>query len=202
MAEGPDAPAPSPEAPAAGAVPAAGDGIVSTPVLAIRSISKRFDSTQALDGVSLDLHPGEIHALLGENGAGKSTLIKIMTGVEQPDSGEILLDGQPVRIGSALDGQAPRDRRDLPGADDLPGPLGRREHLHRPPRPRPIRRPAADGPRRARPSSTRLGVRLDVDDPARGLTLAEQQTRRDRQGDLAQRPRPDHGRTDRVALGT
>ena len=76
------------------------------PVLAIRSISKRFDSTQALDGVSLDLHAGEIHALLGENGAGKSTLIKIMTGVEQPDSGEILLDGQPVRIGSALDGQA------------------------------------------------------------------------------------------------
>ena len=90
MAEGPDAPAPSPEAPAAGAVPAAGDGIVSTPILAIRSISKRFGSTQALDDVSLDLHPGEIHALLGENGAGKSTLIKIMTGVEQPDTGEIL----------------------------------------------------------------------------------------------------------------
>src|SRR5687768_2474985 len=62
------------------------------PILEMRGISKAFGSIQALDDVSLGLIPGEIHALLGENGAGKSTLIKIMTGVEQPDIGEVLID--------------------------------------------------------------------------------------------------------------
>ena len=76
------------------------------PLLEIRGISKRFDTTQALDEVSLDLFPGEIHALLGENGAGKSTLIKIMTGVHQPDRGEIVLDGRPIKIGNAVEAQA------------------------------------------------------------------------------------------------
>src|SRR5574337_1889665 len=76
-----------------------------TPVLEIRNTSKRFDTTQALDDVSLDIHPGEIHALLGENGAGKSTLIKIMTGVHSPDQGEILLDGKSIRISNTVDAQ-------------------------------------------------------------------------------------------------
>ena len=75
------------------------------PVLEIRHVSKAFGSIQALDDVSIDLRPGEIHALLGENGAGKSTLIKVMTGVQQPDSGTILVDGQPVTIANALDAQ-------------------------------------------------------------------------------------------------
>ena len=77
----------------------------AAPVLEMRDISRRFGSTQALDGVRLSLYPGEIHALLGENGAGKSTLIKIITGVHQPDSGQILLDGRPVRIRSTLEAQ-------------------------------------------------------------------------------------------------
>ena len=76
------------------------------PVLQMRHISKRFDTTQALDDVSLDLYPGEIHALMGENGAGKSTLIKIMTGVYHSDSGEILLDGKPIRVANSVDAQA------------------------------------------------------------------------------------------------
>ncbi len=71
--------------------------------LAIDRASKAFPGVQALDGVSLELAPGEIHALMGENGAGKSTLIKIITGVHRPDEGRMLLDGQPVQFGSPRD---------------------------------------------------------------------------------------------------
>ena len=76
------------------------------PILQIRHVSKRFDTTQALDNVSLDLYPGEIHALMGENGAGKSTLIKIMTGVYHTDYGEMLLEGEPIQVDNAVDAQA------------------------------------------------------------------------------------------------
>lgn len=69
-----------------------------TPVLAARRISKSFNGVQVLFSVNFDLLPGEIHALVGENGAGKSTFVKIMSGFEQPSSGEILLDGKPVRL--------------------------------------------------------------------------------------------------------
>src|SRR5204862_5199194 len=75
-------------------------------IFEMRNISKRFDTTQALDDVSLSLYPGEIHALLGENGAGKSTLIKIMTGVHPPDRGEMLLDGKPIVLTSPVQAQA------------------------------------------------------------------------------------------------
>ncbi|MEC8237934.1 MAG: ATP-binding cassette domain-containing protein, partial [SAR324 cluster bacterium] len=60
-------------------------------VLNVRNLSKRFDMTQALEEVSMDMKAGEIHALVGENGAGKSTLIKILTGIQHADQGEVLL---------------------------------------------------------------------------------------------------------------
>ncbi len=67
-------------------------------MLELRGIRKRFPGVQALDGVTLQFAPGEIHAVVGENGAGKSTLIKVITGIEQPDEGEVLFDGAPLRF--------------------------------------------------------------------------------------------------------
>jgi rhamnose transport system ATP-binding protein len=78
---------------------------MSTLALEMLGISKRFDATQALDDVSLELHPGEIHALVGENGAGKSTLIKIMTGIHPPDEGAVLILGDEVTLRSSADAQ-------------------------------------------------------------------------------------------------
>jgi ribose transport system ATP-binding protein len=71
--------------------------------LAVEEVSKSFPGVRALDGVSLDLKGGEIHALMGENGAGKSTLVKIVTGLYRPDAGRVLLDGQPTAFASPRD---------------------------------------------------------------------------------------------------
>lgn len=65
-------------------------------LLSMSGITKRYGGVRALENVSFDTHRGSIHALLGENGAGKSTLIKILSGVVQPDSGTIELDGNTV----------------------------------------------------------------------------------------------------------
>ena len=67
--------------------------MAGTPLLALRQLVKSFGGARALRGVDLDLHAGEVHALLGENGAGKSTLIKIVTGAHRPDSGTITVLG-------------------------------------------------------------------------------------------------------------
>jgi len=145
------------------------------PIIEVRGISRRFGSTQALDGASLALYPGEVHALIGENGAGKSTLIKVMTGVEQPDTGELLVDGQPRSISSALEAQAlgivaiyqePMVFPDLTVMENV--------FISHRDRGRIVNR------RQMRQDSEavfrRLGVELDVEEPARGLTVAEQQT--------------------------
>src|SRR5262245_48854649 len=145
------------------------------PVLEIKHLSKRFDTTQALEDVSLQLYPGEIHALMGENGAGKSTLIKIMTGVHHPDAGEILLEGKPIRVANSVDAQGygiaaiyqePMVYPDLNVAENI-------FIAHR-----------ARGLfvnwgalyRDAEKILAKLDVKLDVRLPARGLTLAAQQT--------------------------
>ncbi|MBP0579972.1 sugar ABC transporter ATP-binding protein [Labrys sp. LIt4] len=72
-------------------------------VLEARNIVKRYGHVTALDGVDFELRKGEILAVVGDNGAGKSSLIKALTGALKPDSGEILLDGQPVHFKGPLD---------------------------------------------------------------------------------------------------
>ncbi len=145
------------------------------PVLSLAGIAKSFALTAALADVSLDLFPGEIHALVGENGAGKSTLIKIMTGVHQPDAGIIRLGGAAVtiadtqaaqRLGIAAIYQEPMVFPDLDVAENIfishqgLGLLMDWRKLH-------------DD---ATAVIERLGVTLDVRRAASGLTLAEQQT--------------------------
>ncbi len=76
-------------------------------VLAARNVAKSYGSIQALKGVNFDIHRGQVTTLFGENGAGKSTLMKILSGVIQPTSGEIILDGQPVSFNNATEA---RDR--------------------------------------------------------------------------------------------
>jgi rhamnose transport system ATP-binding protein len=75
------------------------------PLLELQHITKTFPGVRALDDVQFEIKPGEVHALLGENGAGKSTLIKIASGVYQPDEGQLLVGGQPVRFNSPRDAQ-------------------------------------------------------------------------------------------------
>jgi rhamnose transport system ATP-binding protein len=101
---------------------------MSAPLLELSSIEKSFAGVRALRGVSFDLRPGEVHALLGENGAGKSTLIKVVTGAVQPDGGEIRLEGrllghltpaQAHRLGIACIYQQPALFPDLTVAENI-----------------------------------------------------------------------------------
>lgn len=91
---------------AAGQAPAAGPAETRTPILSARRLVKTFGRVVGLDGVSLELYPGEVLAIIGDNGAGKSTLIKCLTGAEIPDEGEIFLDGKPVHFKRPQDARA------------------------------------------------------------------------------------------------
>lgn len=73
------------------------------PILQVKNISKKFPGILALDDVSVDFYPGEVHALIGENGAGKSTLSKVISGAMIPDAGEIHIDGTLVKIKNPLE---------------------------------------------------------------------------------------------------
>ncbi|WP_180131110.1 ATP-binding cassette domain-containing protein [Rhodoferax sp. BLA1] len=72
-------------------------------VMQAKGITKRFGQVVALDGVDFELRAGEILAVIGDNGAGKSSLIKVLSGANTPDEGEVLLDGKPVHFKSPID---------------------------------------------------------------------------------------------------
>jgi ABC-type sugar transport system ATPase subunit len=76
---------------------------MTTPLLRARSITKRFGALQALADIDVDIHAGEVLAILGDNGAGKSTFIKILSGAYEPSAGTLLLDGVPVSFASPQD---------------------------------------------------------------------------------------------------
>jgi simple sugar transport system ATP-binding protein len=78
---------------------------MSTPILEMKNITKEFPGVKALNNVSFNVTPDEIHCLVGENGAGKSTLIKVLTGVDRPDAGKIILDGEEIHTRSPLHAQ-------------------------------------------------------------------------------------------------
>src|SRR5574341_80404 len=140
------------------------------------SITKSFAGVQALKGVSFDLRPGEVHALVGENGAGKSTLIKIITGAHRADSGQLEINGQIIahnspatakHLGVAAIYQQPALFPDLSVAENLAlglerGGLWRRVNWRQ--------RNA-----RARELLDRIGARIDPQAPVSALTMPEQQ---------------------------
>jgi ABC-type branched-subunit amino acid transport system ATPase component len=92
---------------------------MSPPLLRARSITKRFGALQALADVDVDIHAGEVLAILGDNGAGKSTFIKILSGAYEPSAGTLLLDGAPVTFASPQD------------AADISPPSSRNSHCRR-----------------------------------------------------------------------
>ncbi|PXY32675.1 sugar ABC transporter ATP-binding protein [Prauserella muralis] len=148
----------------------------SAPLLELRNVSKSFQAVRALRGVSLALRAGEVHALAGENGAGKSTVVRVIGGEHQPDSGEVLLDGETVRFSSpreaqqrgvAVIHQEPIQFPDLSVAENVF--MGRQ-----PLRPgRRIDRRAMT--RRAAEVFAQLGVPIDPVRQTRGLSIADQQ---------------------------
>ncbi|MGQ7842870.1 sugar ABC transporter ATP-binding protein [Granulosicoccus sp. 3-233] len=147
---------------------------MSNEVLRLDHVSRLFGMTVALADMSIVLHPGEVHAIVGENGAGKSTMIKIMTGIHQPSGGTIFVDGEPRQIsgpqaareaGIAAIYQEPMVFPDLDVTEnifisDTSAGTWVRPAVQR---------------KRAKALIERIGMTLDPDRIASGLTLAEQQ---------------------------
>jgi simple sugar transport system ATP-binding protein len=100
------------------------------PLIEMKNIEKHFGSVIALNGVSLEIYPGECHCLLGDNGAGKSTFIKTMSGVHKPTRGEILFEGKPMHFEDPRDAITAGHRHRLSGSRHDPADVGEPQLLH------------------------------------------------------------------------
>jgi ribose transport system ATP-binding protein len=147
----------------------------SQPLWELRSVVKTFPGVRALDDVSLALHTGETHALIGENGSGKSTLAKILSGVHQPDAGEVLHEGQSVTLRGPHEAQS-RGVATFHQEFSLVPELSVAENIYL--GRLPVRRGVVDwdGARRgAIEALARLDVAIDPDRTVASLSVAEQQ---------------------------
>ncbi len=149
---------------------------MDTPLLSLRHAAKSFGAVRAVTDGTVDLYGGEAHALLGENGAGKSTMVKMLAGVHQLDTGQLLIDGQPAVLhnpaaaqtaGIAVIYQEPTLFPDLSVAENIF--MGRQ----------PLLAGRRIDARLMRQQSAalfeRLGVRIDPERACRGLSIADQQ---------------------------
>jgi monosaccharide-transporting ATPase len=149
---------------------------VVDPLLQVSGIVKRFTGVVALDRVSVDLAPGEVHALVGENGAGKSTLIKVITGVHRPDEGQVSLAGRRVDFAGPLAAQRAGIQAVHQEIGLVPSmSVARNLFLGREPR----RRFGLIDPRSMHRAAARLltgyGIDVDVRSPLRSVGLGAQQ---------------------------
>ncbi len=166
----------------------------TAPMLGGRRPHQRYPGVLANDNVSFRMYPGRIHGLLGENGSGKSTIIKTLSGVQQPDSGEIRLNGRPVRFSGPVGARDAGISTVFQEFSIVPTLRRRREHLHRPPAAdpaRPCRWPTMR--RQAAEILARLGVDLDPDTIVSSLSARPPADGRDRQGGRRRR-KPAHPR--------
>jgi rhamnose transport system ATP-binding protein len=146
------------------------------PIIALRDASKSYGAVRAVRDATFALRPGEVRALVGENGAGKSTMVRLLAGVTRPDTGIVLVDGEPTDFhgpadardaGIAVIYQEPTVFPDLSVAENVMmgrQPLSGARRIDR----RALRE-------QVQGLLDRLGVRLDADQPVRGLSIADQQ---------------------------
>ena len=148
----------------------------TAPLLELKAITKSFQGVRALKGVTFELRPGEVHALVGENGAGKSTLIRVVTGAHAPDAGELWIGGRQIvrneprlahRLGVAAIYQQPALFRELSVAENLALALEPASPWRR----------VRWGDRRLRATEllARVGARISPDQLVSSLSMPEQQ---------------------------
>jgi ribose transport system ATP-binding protein len=145
------------------------------PLLRMAGVGKSFPGVRALDGIDLDLHSGEVLALLGENGAGKSTLIKILGGAHRPDSGSIEIGGSPVHISHPRHAQAAGVAIIYQEFNLVPAMTARENIFLGRERGRMGLLSAAEERRQAKTLFERIGVEVDPEALCRNLTVAQQQ---------------------------